>query len=249
MWSTQEVKVSNHPTVHRMFGTFSEKALSAYETLVREQYAEKQKRVKSAQGTEAMDNYGVSDTNHEFLDADESYDADDYGECYDFTTCIRANGSLYGIADGKKCRKGSETKTQPKVRTANEKKQEGIRKRGERSVTKARAEKVLSELAKQGATAKKATVRREKEGKGNREEQVRRLAGKVFVEMDRLRQRAKKMKDGPHKDKVLGKINRLKDLRGRLLKEQQRLRDQAPKAQGEGFGPLPQWATEGRSLA
>jgi len=229
-----------------LFGSFTEEALGAYESLVREQFAEKQKRVKSAQGTEMMDNYGVSDTNHEFLDADESYDAGDYSESWDFTTCIRANGSLYGIAEGKKCRKGSETKAQPKVRSAKDKKREGIRKRGERSVTKARAEKVLDDLAKQGATAKKATERREKQGKGDREEQVRHLAGKAFIEMDRLRQRVKKMKDGPNKQRVLARIDRLSDLRGRLLKEQQRVREQAPKAKGEGFGRLPSWATEGR---
>lgn len=96
------------------FGTFTEKALASYESLVKQQYVEKQKRVGSAQGTEMMDNYGVSDTNHEFLDADESYDKDDYAECYDFTTCIRANGTLYGIAPGKKCRKGTETKAATK---------------------------------------------------------------------------------------------------------------------------------------
>jgi hypothetical protein len=67
--------------------------------------------------------------------------------------------------------------------------------------------------------------------------------------MDRLRQRAKKMKDGPQKERVLAKVERLKDLRGRLDKEQRRLREAGPKAKGEGFGRIPQWAQEGRSLA
>jgi hypothetical protein len=230
-----------------MFGTFSEKALLAYAEKASEAFREK--KVKAHQGTEKHDNYGISEHDHTFIDNDESQDADDYSEAWDFTTCIRPNGTLYGIANGKKCRKGSETKAQPKQRSAKEAKREGIRKRGERAVTKAKAEKVLGDLAKQGATAKKATDRREKEGKGNREEQVRRLAGKVFVEMDRLRQRAKRMTDGPHKRRVLERIERLKDLRGRLDKEQQRLRQQAPKAKSEGFGKLPDWATTGRSLA
>ena len=30
-------------------------------------------------------------------------------EVYDFTLCQRPNGSFYGIADGRKCRKGTET--------------------------------------------------------------------------------------------------------------------------------------------
>jgi hypothetical protein len=230
-----------------MLGTFSEKALLRYAE--KAEAAFKERKVASRQGTEQHDNYGISEQDHSFIDSDESQDADDYSEAWDFTTCIRPNGTLYGIADGKKCRKGVETKAQPKVPSAKETKREGIRKRGEKAVTKAKAEKVLSDLAKQGANAKKATERREKEGKGNREEQVRRLAGKVFVEMDRLRQRAKKMTDGPHKRRVLERIERLKELRGRLDKEQQRLREQAPKAKGEGFGKLPDWATTGRSLA
>ena len=83
-------------------GTFSEGALSHYQQMVMEEYAEKQKRVRSVQGTEWADNHGVSDTDHDFLDTDESMDADDYAEAWDYTTCIRANGTLYGIADGKK---------------------------------------------------------------------------------------------------------------------------------------------------
>jgi hypothetical protein len=230
-----------------MLGTFSEVALLKYAEKAAAAFRER--KVASRQGTEQHDNHGIGEHDHTFIDTEESQDADDYSEAWDFTTCIRPNGTLYGIANGKKCRKGSETKTQPKQRSAKEAKREGIRKRGEKAVTKAKAEKALSDLAKQGATAKKATDRREKEGKGNREEQVRRLAGKVFVEMDRLRQRAKKMKDGPQKERVVAKVERLKDLRGRLSKEQQRLREGGSKARSEGFGKLPDWATTGRSLA
>lgn len=113
-----------------MFGSFTEKALSAYESLVKKQYAEKQKKVRSAQGTEMMDNYGVSDTDHDFLDADESIDADDYAESWDFTTCIRSNGTLYGIAPGKKCRKGSETKGV----TKEDKQREALKRRVQKEI-------------------------------------------------------------------------------------------------------------------
>ena len=84
-----------------MFGSFSESSLLAY--------AEKVKKVVAKQGTEWADAGGVGEEDHTYIDTDESQDADDYAEFYDFTTCIRSNGTLYGIAPGKKCRKGSET--------------------------------------------------------------------------------------------------------------------------------------------
>ena len=84
-----------------MFGSFTESALLAY--------AEKVKKVVAKQGTERHTNFGISDEDSSFIDTGESQDADDYAEFYDFTTCIRSNGTLYGIAGGKKCRKGSET--------------------------------------------------------------------------------------------------------------------------------------------
>jgi hypothetical protein len=224
-----------------MFGHFSESSLESYAELVKE-------KVKKVAGTEWADNDGIGDNDSSFIDTDESYAKEDYAESYDYAQCLRKDGTRYGIADGKKCRKGSETKAQPKVPSTKDKKREGIRKRGERAVTKAQAERVLEDLAKEGKVAKSATERRKKEGKGNREEQVRRLAGKVFVEMDKLRQRAKKMKEGPHKQRVLERIEGLKDLGGRLSKEHQRLREQAPKEKGEGFGKLPDWADAGKQL-
>lgn len=237
-----------------MFGNFSESALAAYEELARASY--KEKKVSGKQGTEYADTAGIGDNDSSYLDTDESQDADDYSESYDFTTCIRSDGSLYGISRGK-CRKGSEVdrpsleqlRAARKKSAAKERKATGIQKRGERAVTKAKAEQVLGHLQKQGATAKKATERREKAGGGNREEQVRRLSSKVFVAMDKLRQRAKKMKEGPQKERVLAKIERLKAIRQKLDKEQQRLREQAPKPKSEGFGKLPDWATTGRGLA
>lgn len=84
-----------------MFGSFSESALLAY--------AEKVKKVVAKQGTEWADAGGVGEEDHTYIDTDQSQDSDDYAEYYDYTTCIRSNGTLYGIAPGKKCRKGSET--------------------------------------------------------------------------------------------------------------------------------------------
>ena len=84
-----------------MFGSFSESALLAY--------AEKVKKVAAKQGAEWADTAGIGKADSTFIDTDESQDTDDYAEWYDFTTCIRSNGTLYGIAPGKKCRKGSET--------------------------------------------------------------------------------------------------------------------------------------------
>jgi len=239
-----------------MFGTFSESALAAYEEFARASF--KEKKVAGRQGTEYADTAGIGDNDSSYLDTDESQDANDYSEIdeYSFTTCIRPNGSLYGISRGK-CRKGSEVdrlsleqlKAAKKKASNKDRKAASIQKRGERAVTKAKAEKVLRDLQKQGATAKKATERREKAGGGNREEQVRRLSGKVFLAMDKLRQRAKKMKPGPQRERVLAKVERLSSLRNRLLKEQQRLREQGPKPKSEGFGKPPDWATTGRGLA
>jgi hypothetical protein len=237
-----------------MFGTFSESALAAYEELARASF--KEKKIAGKQGTEYADTAGVGETDSSYLDTDESQDADDYSESYDFTTCIRSDGSLYGISRGK-CRKGSEVdrpsleqlKAAKNKATTKDRKAASIQKRGERAVTRARAEQVLGQLQKQGATAKKATERREKAGGGNREEQVRRLSGKVFLAMDKLRQRAKKMKPGPQRERVLAKVERLQAIRQKLDKEQRRLREQGPKPKSEGFGKLPDWATTGWGLA
>ena len=147
------------------------------------------------------------------------------------------------IARGKKCRKGTETKAEPKAKAPKQ-------KRGGTSVSRDKAEKALKGLQKEDATAKKATERRSKQGKGDaREEQVRQLRAKAFLTMDRLRQRAKKMVAGPRKEQVLARVDRLQAAMKRLDKEQQRLRDAAPKRQSEGFGRIPAAYESGRGLA
>ena len=85
-----------------MLGTFSEQALSDYAEKVRA----KTKRVQASQGTEYADNLGVGEHDHGYLDTDESQDKQDYSE-YDFTVCVRDNGTVYGTRG--KCRLGKET--------------------------------------------------------------------------------------------------------------------------------------------
>jgi hypothetical protein len=236
-----------------MFGTFTEEALERYEALVQQDY--KEKRVRGGQGTEYADNLGVGETDESFIDADESQNIDDYSEHYDFTTCIRSDGTLYGIGGGK-CRKGTEVSASAVARlkqerkTPKQKQREAIQKRGVKAVTKAKAEKVLGDLQKAGATEKKATERRAEKGKGgDREEQVRQVRAKAFLTMDRLRQKAKKMVPGQKKQQVEARIARLQAVLGRLDKTQKELREAKPKQQGEGFGRIPAAYESGRGLA
>lgn len=234
-----------------IFGSFTEEALARYEALVQQEYKEKQVK-KATQGSEWADTGGVGPTDKSFLETGESQDPSNYSEwdSWSFTQCIRSNGTRYGIADGKKCRKGTETKVEPKVPTAKEKQRSAIQKRGAKAVTKSKAEKVLGELQKEGATAKKATERRAEKGKvSDREEQVRQLRAKAFVTMDRLRQRAKRLTAGPRKEQVEARIERLQKAVQRLDKEQGRLRDAKPKQKSEGFGRIPAIYETGRGLA
>ena len=235
-----------------MFGTFTESALLAYAERATEAF--KEKRIAGKQGTEHADNEGIGEHDHSFIDADESQDADDYSEHYDFTTCLRPNGTLYGIGGGK-CRKGTEVSADAVARLKQErkspkqKKRESIRKRGETAVKKDKAEGILRGLQQEGARDKKATERRAEKGKGHdREEQVRQLRAKAFLTMDRLRQKAKKMVAGPRKEQVEARIARLQAVMGRLDKTQKALRDTTPKQKGEGFGRIPAIYETGRGL-
>lgn len=237
-----------------MFGTFTEAALQAYAEQVKRK--QKEQQVKEAvQGTEGHDNLGVGPTDKSFLESGQSQDPDDYSETWDYTTCIRSDGTLYGIGGGK-CRKGTEISADAVARLKQERKspkqkqREAIQKRGTKAVTRAKAEKVLGDLQKAGATEKKATERRAKTGKGSdREEQVRQVRAKAFLTMDRLRQKAKKMVPGQKKQQVEARIARLQAVLGRLDKTQKALRDAKPKQKGEGFGRIPEVYETGRGLA
>lgn len=246
-----------------MFGSFSEEALSRYEELVLADY--KEKKIKQAtQGTEIHDNLGIGPNDTSFIDNDESTDADDYSE-WDFTICVRGDGSQYGIADGKQCRKGTKMSKSAEKRQRKEaearkntpevKKKEAIRKRGETSVKKATAEKVLSDLKAEGkrdkATKSKAEERRrEKDPYTNRDRagQITSLIGRGARTIDRLRERQKRaIKGGAMAQKLEARINRLQGAISKLQKERQRLtKKNAPK--GEGFGRIPAAYETGRSL-
>lgn len=109
-----------------MLGTFSEQALSDYAEKVRT----KTKTVAAGQGTEWADNAGLGENDSSFVDENESQDPDDYKgkvgkvkkalkqqvlnhseaedwDSYDFTVCVRNDGSVYGTRG--KCRLGKET--------------------------------------------------------------------------------------------------------------------------------------------
>lgn len=101
-----------------MFGSFTEEALLAYAEQIENRYREK--AAAGGQGTEMHDNYGVGQNDKSFIEEKESQDPDDYkgtagkvkkalkqkgvlnhseaaGETgYDFTACVRNDGSVYG---------------------------------------------------------------------------------------------------------------------------------------------------------
>jgi hypothetical protein len=183
-------------------------------------------------------------------------DSCNYSEWDDwsFTACIRTDGTLYGIANGKKCRKGKEisqeevAKLREERKSPKQKQRDAVRKRGEAAVRADRAEQILRDLQREGATAKKPTGNRAKKRKGeDREEQIRKVRAKVYLEIDRLRQKAKRMVKGPQKEKVEARIDRLQTLLGRLDKAQQKVRDSKPKM-GDNMGTLPAWANTGKQL-
>jgi hypothetical protein len=240
-----------------MFGTFTEEALARYESLVRTDF--KEKRVVAKQGTEQHSNLGISDEDHSFIDTDESQDADDYAEFYDYTTCIRADGTLYGT--GGKCRKGTEVSADAVARlkqerkTPEQKRRETQRKKGERHLTRERAKEVLAGVQNEGKKEKernqKAFERRAK-GDGfarSRTEQIQVLVGKATESLDRLLERRRRVKkEGEYSKGLDARIARLRGTVGKLQAAKQRLQEQnMPK--GEGFGRIPAAYETGRGLA
>jgi hypothetical protein len=176
-----------------MFGHFSESSLESYAELVKE----KVKKVKKVAGTEWADSAGISEHDSSFIDTGESYEKEDYAECYDFTTCLRNDGSRYGTAG--KCRKGTQT---------------------------------------------------EQAGKEERESRLRETYGKAYLTLERLKQRRKKFKSGKKAAELDSRIEKLGKVLLSVDKEHMKLREENAKSRKtENFGKLPNWATEGRSLA
>jgi hypothetical protein len=252
-----------------MFGSFTEDALHRYEELVRF----REKKVKGGQGSEYADNLGVGDHDHSFLDTDGSQDADDYaegGDTWDYTTCLRPDGTLYGIGGGK-CRKGTEVsadtarRRREEAKTPKQKQREARRKKGERAVTKARAEKALSDLQREGRKEKaereqKAEARRRSKAPyTNRDRigQIQALVGKATQSLDRLQARRKRVtKEGEFSKRLDARIARLKGAVGKLQEAKYRLqeKEQAERRGAEARKPkstlpdVPSWATTGKQL-
>lgn len=229
------VRPGNYP-VTLMFGSFTEEALANYNDLV--SHREKQKRVKSAQGTEMMDNFGVSDTDHDFLDADESMDADDYTEFFDYTTCIRSNGSRYGIAPGKKCRKG----TEGEPATKEQKGQARLKKKIQGEISNSTR---LKSLSKEVSRRKHAIKQREEFIKANRypiqkpsmEAEIANIKGEI-ANLNKLitaerRRIAKRVADSEQKPTKAQRLGRLSATKARAEKVLADLRKEKPESDTE----------------
>jgi hypothetical protein len=179
-------------------------------------------------------------------------------EAYDFTRCVRPDGSSYGTRG--KCRKGSETGpaekgkadargAKTKTPSAQEigKMREQARfeeylkvhkqmlgkspeeQRRIEAEANARADKrVKKELGTLTGSTKKSP-------KGSKTERIQSLVGKAQKTIDKLEASIAKAKDGPYKQKVQAKIAKLKATQKKLQAEKQRLNKANP-PQGEGFG-------------
>lgn len=246
-----------------MFGSFTWDALHRYAELVRH----REKQVRGGQGTEAHDNYGVGKTDHSFIDTDGSQDAEDYAErcdTWDYTTCLRPNGTLYGIGKGK-CRKGTEVsaeevrKRKEAAKTPKQKRREELRKKGERHLIRERAKEVLSDLQREGRKEKATAEQRRKDSHADRArmERLQTVVGKATRTLDRLTGRRKRMKEGSEGAKQLdARIARLQGVIGRLQKAKSRLRDKEEAAMRaadarkpkSALPDWPAWATTGKQL-
>jgi hypothetical protein len=238
-----------------MFGSFTEDALHRYEELVR--YREK--KVKGGQGSEYADNLGIGENDNSSLDTGGSQDADDYaegGDTWDYTTCLRPNGTLYGIGKGK-CRKGTEVsadaarKRKQEAKTPKQKRRETQRKKGERHLTRERAKEVLSDLQKEGQKEKTEAQRRRKTPQSNqgRIERLQALVGKATQSLDRLTERRRRVaKEGAYSKRLDARIARLNGAIGKLQEAKYRLQEQE---QAQRPKSTPDWGpsvTTGKQL-
>lgn len=202
-------------------GTFSERALAAYDELVRRDY--KEKKVKGGQGTEYADNLGVGENDSSFIDEDQEGNGNEYSESWDFTTCIRSNGTRYGIAPGKKCRKGSETKGV----TKEDKQREGIKRKVQKAID---SNPRMSYLKKALDGRKNALQSREGFVKENKypaanpgmKQEIERIQKEIKALQDDIvrerRQIAKRVVEGERKETKAQRLGRLSATKARAEK-------------------------------
>jgi hypothetical protein len=202
-------------------GTFSERALAAYDELVRRDY--KEKKVKGGQGTEYADNLGVGENDSSFIDEDQDGNSNEYSESWDFTTCIRSNGTRYGIAPGKKCRKGSETKGVSK----EDKQREAIKRKVQKAID---SNPRMSYLKKALDGRKNALRSREDFVKENKypaanpgmKQEIERIQKEIkALQDDIVRERrriAKRVVDGERKETKAQRLGRLSATKARAEK-------------------------------
>ena len=219
-----------------MLGTFSEEALSAYAEQVRAKA--KSERVKSAQGTEWADNLEVSDTNHDFLDK-QSYAKEDYAECYDFTVCVRDNGTVYGTRG--KCRLGKETSEDQAalLRASNKKRSRGtlggsLKKRVARDQVAGHLATALKDSDKELKAARKAlstAATNLEQNKGQEEARAKYKAAQAKANQTRTQY-----------ERVRSALNRrVGELNREQLEQNKGPRKKATK-------DLPDWVVQGKQL-
>lgn len=214
-----------------MFGSFTEQALRDYAELARQK----------AKGNRA--------------DEDQS----EYSEAWDFTTCLRPDGSLYGISRGK-CRKGSEVsraevqRQREAAKTPKQKQREKIQKRGEAALKRNRAEEILKGLQGEGQRERKAGERRAKRDHvgPQRIDQLQNVLGKAQRTADRLRERRARLgKDSELGKRLDSRIARLNKLMGRLQSAKTALSQQEFEARKRANAKMPAWPADvqtGRQL-
>jgi hypothetical protein len=218
-----------------MFGTFSEESLLSYSQLVKE----KTKRVKKVAGAEWADSAGIGHHDHSFLDTGESYAKEDYAESYDFTVCVRDNGTVYGTRG--KCRLGKETSEDQAalLRASNKKRSRGtlggsLKKRVARDKEANHLAAQLKDLASERKKSQKrlsaaaANLEKNKgqEGARLKYKSAQQEANEVFTRHERVRAALNK--------------------RVRELTAEQKVQNQGPtKKVKQGW---PDWASDGKQL-
>lgn len=218
-----------------MFGTFSEESLLSYSQLVKE----KTKKVKKVAGTEWATNAGVSEEDSSFIDNDESYAKEDYAESYDFTVCVRDNGTVYGTRG--KCRLGKETSEDQAalLRASNKKRSRGtlggsLKKRVARDQVAGHLANALKDSDKELKAARKALEKAAtnlEQNKGQEEARAKYKAAQAKANQTRTQY-----------ERVRSALNR----RVSQLQQEQQAQNQGPRK--KATKDLPDWVVQGKQL-